>query len=125
MDSLVERLGEDHFDDRDGCRVRKGFDELCHERRKAAARITALESDNARLREALVSEREENLWNAYSTGNVRDGQWDHLCMSEGEWLAGQCGFDPKTRRYSAQAIRDAIPIAARQALADMEQADVD
>ena len=84
-----------------------------------------LEAENARLRDALTSEREENLWNAYGTGIVRDGKWDHLCMSGGEWLADQCGFDRKTRRYSDQAIRDAIPIAARQALAKLEKRNAD
>lgn len=33
---------------------------------KAADEIAALRAENARLREALVNEREENLWNAYN-----------------------------------------------------------
>ncbi len=71
-----------------------------------------------RLREALVAEREENLWNAYATGDVRGDEWTHLFMSDGEWLAKECGFDPRQGYYSAEAIRNAIPIAARAALGD-------
>jgi FtsZ-binding cell division protein ZapB len=73
-----------------------------------------------RLREALVAEREENLWSAYATGDVIGDEWTHLFMSDGEWLAKECGFDPRQGYYSAAAIRNAIPIAARAALGDTQ-----
>ena len=82
----------------------------------AQKRIEALEAENARLREALVAEREENLWSAYATGDVCGDQWTHLFMSDGEWLVRECGFDPKQGYYPAEEIRKAIPIAARAAL---------
>ena len=84
----------------------------------AADRIEAQAAEIERLRKALVSEREENLWNAYATGDVRGDEWTHLFMSDGEWLAKECGFDPKQGYYSAEAIRNAIPIAARAALGE-------
>ncbi len=73
-----------------------------------------------RLREALVAEREENLWSAYATGDVIGDEWTHLFMSDGEWLAKECGFDPRQGYYSAEAIRNAISIAARAALGDTQ-----
>lgn len=75
------------------------------------ARVEALET-------ALVSEREENLWHAYHSGFVRNGEWDHMCMSDGEWLAMECGFNVNDRRIADADIRAAIPQAARQALKD-------
>ena len=83
---------------------------------EAADRIEALEAENARLRESFVQEREENLWNAYATGIERNGEWDHCCMSDGEWLAAECGFDPAKRVYHANAIKEAIHKAAVRAL---------
>jgi|GEM_PF-3581763 len=83
-------------------------------------RLEALTADNERLREALVAEREENLWSAYATGDVIGDEWTHLFMSDGEWLAKECGFDPRQGYYSAEAIRNAIPIAARAALGDTQ-----
>jgi hypothetical protein len=89
--------------------------------REANAILTAenarLTEENERLREALVAEREENLWNAYHAGSVRDGKWNHLCMSDGEWLARECGFNVSDCRFDDEAIRAAIPKAARKALA--------
>jgi hypothetical protein len=82
--------------------------------------IEALTAENERLREALVAEREENLWSAYATGDVIGDEWTHLFMSDGEWLAKECGFDPRQGYYSAAAIRNAIPIAARAALGDTQ-----
>lgn len=76
---------------------------------EAADRIDALEK-------ALVEEREENLWNAYHSGGVRDGRWTHMFMSGGEWLARQCDFDPQLPGYDDAEIKAAIPIAARKAL---------
>ena len=60
----------------------------------------------------LVEEREENLWNAYNSGAVRDGRWTHMFMSDGEWLARQCGFDSREADYDDAEIRAAIPKAA-------------
>ena len=82
----------------------------------ASARAEAAEARVKVLEEALATEREENLWNAYNTGHVKDGRWSHMFMSDGEWLAKQCGFDPRINDYDDAAIRKAIPIAARQAL---------
>ena len=65
-----------------------------------------------KLREALRSEREDVLWNAYATGNTRDGMWSHLFMSDGEWLARECGFDPKQGNYPDDEVKAAIPVAA-------------
>jgi len=76
---------------------------------KAADRIEELES-------ALVEERLENLWNAYNTGFEKDGQWSHSFMSQGEWLAEECGFDPSLGWYDANEVKEAIPQAARAAL---------
>jgi hypothetical protein len=87
--------------------------------RPEQAEIESLRAENERLREALVAEREENLWNAYNTGSVRDGKWDHLCMSDGEWLARECGFNVSDCRFDDEAIRAAIPKAARKALKDV------
>ena len=87
-----------------------------HER-EAADLIETQAREIERLREALVAEREENLWSAYAAGDVRGDEWTHLYMSDGEWLVRQCGLDPKQGYYKAEQIRNAIPIAARAALA--------
>ena len=39
-------------------------------------------------------------------------------MSDGEWLAMECGFNVNDRRIADADIRAAIPQAARQALKD-------
>lgn len=65
----------------------------------------------------LIAEREDNLWNAYHTGHVREGRWTHMFMSDGEWLARCCGFDPKLADYDDQEIRAAIPKAAEAMIA--------
>jgi hypothetical protein len=93
-------------------------DAIDAQRADAADRIEALSAENERLREALIAEREENLWNAYATGDTRGDEWTHLYMSDGEWLVRQCGFDPKQGYYKAEEIRNAIPIAARAALGE-------
>lgn len=70
-----------------------------------------------RLRKKLVEERADVLWGCYKSGiEAVDGKWDHMCMPDGEWLAGECGFDPRRRIYDAQAIKDAIPLAAKRVL---------
>jgi hypothetical protein len=68
------------------------------------------------LRGLLVAEREENLWNAYNTGHVKDGEWTHMFMSDGESLVSECGLDPRKGYYQDAEIRAAIPIAARAVL---------
>lgn len=85
---------------------------------EAADEIASLRARVEALETALVSEREENLWHAYHSGFVRNGEWDHMCMSDGEWLAMECGFNVNDRRIADADIRAAIPQAARQALKD-------
>ena len=74
-----------------------------------SARVETLET-------ALVAEREDDLWNAYNTGHVKDDRWSHMFMSDGEWLAVECGFDCNLADFDDAAIRAAIPVAARKAL---------
>ena len=57
-----------------------------------------------RLRGLLVAEREENLWNAYNTGHVKDGEWTHMFMSDGESLVSECGLDPRKGYYQDAGI---------------------
>ena len=81
--------------------------------------LTALRAAEAReqkLREALVSEREENLWNAYHVGIERDGKWMTGCMSDAEWLERECGLDPVVGWHDAKHVQSLIPVAARRAL---------
>lgn len=88
---------------------------LATELADALESLAAAEAENERLRKALCIEREDNLWNAYYTGHVRPGgEWDHCCMSDGEGLARECGFDPRKRVYPDDEIRAAIPVAAQR-----------
>lgn len=88
--------------------------EVCYG--EAADLITA-QAERVRVLEvALVNERIDNLWNAYHSGYEKDGRWTHCCMSDGEWLARECGFDPSEREYDAEAVKAAIPKSARAAL---------
>ena len=80
------------------------------------AEVDALLARVAELEGALVELAEEALWNAYHVGHVKDGRWTHAFMSEGEWLARECGMDSKLPDYDDAAIRAAIPIAAQNAL---------
>ena len=73
-----------------------------------------------RLREKLIKEREDNLWNAYNTGAERSGEWSHCFMSDGEWLVRELGLDPFKCHYSINEIKAGIPIAARAALKEGE-----
>ena len=73
-----------------------------------------------RLREKLIKEREDNLWNAYNTGAERSGEWSHCFMSDGEWLVRELGLDPLKCHYSINEIKAGIPIAARAALKEGE-----
>ena len=84
------------------------------------AEVEALRTRAAQLEGLLVEGREELLWNAYHTGNCKDGRWTHMFMSDGEWLARECGLDPKLYDYDDAAIRAAVPIAARAALKQEE-----
>ena len=83
---------------------------------KAADALTTLSARVETLETALVAEREDNLWNAYNTGHVKDDRWSHMFMSDGEWLAVECGFDCNLADFDDAAIRAAIPVAARKAL---------
>lgn len=87
---------------------------------EAADEIAALRERVAELEEMLVAEREDNLWNAYNVGHVRDGKWNHLCMSDGEWLARECGFNVSDCRFDDEEIRNAIPKAARAILSKQD-----
>ena len=79
-------------------------------------RIVRQSARVAELEAALVSEREENLWHAYHVGDAKDGRWTHMFMSDGEWLAGECGFDCRLADYDDAAIQAAIPAAAKRVL---------
>ena len=78
--------------------------------------LTTLSARVETLETALVAEREDNLWNAYNTGHVKDDRWSHMFMSDGEWLAVECGFDCNLADFDDAAIRAAIPVAARKAI---------
>jgi hypothetical protein len=81
----------------------------------AEAQVAELRAENARLVEAFIQERTENLWNAYSTGHERDGQWSHSFMSDGEWLIREVGLDPKDGWYDAEEVKRRMPEAAARA----------
>ena len=84
---------------------------------EAADTLTALKEENERLREALVAEREENLWNAFNAGIIRpDGKWITGGMGDAEWLMQQCGGSLRVPQ-DPEAIKSMIPIAARKAVA--------
>ena len=87
--------------------------ELTEKLEAAAAKLT-------KAVEALVAEREANLWNAYNIGIERDGRWSDACMSDAEWLVVQCGLDPEFKDHDANVIKETIPIAARAVLAELE-----
>ena len=87
----------------------------------AEATVASLKEQVEAMRRALIAEREENLWNAYHTGIERDGRWSHAFMSDGEWLARECGFDAAVGDYPADAIKAAIPEAAKRAALTTEK----
>ena len=82
----------------------------------AADALTTLSARVETLEAALIAEHEDNLWNAYNTGHVKDDRWSHMFMSDGEWLAVECGFDCNLADFDDAAIRAAIPVAARKAI---------
>lgn len=82
--------------------------------------LTAQADEIERLRVALIEEREENLWDAYHSGHAKDGQWTHMFMSTGEWLARECGLDPSQGHYDDAEIRAAIPRAALKAAQEVK-----
>ena len=79
--------------------------------------VLTLTSERDRLRAALIAERIDTLWNAYSTGMERDGRWRHMCMSDGEWLEHECGLDDSQRDHPADEVKAAIPLAAKRFVA--------
>lgn len=81
-------------------------------------RCAGIVNERDALMQALVAAHEDNLWNEYHTGSVRDGRWTHMFMSDGECLALDCGFDPKNADYPDDAIRAAIPSAAERRAQD-------
>ena len=80
----------------------------------------ALTAENEMLREALIEERTETLWNAYNTGAEQDGRWRHMCMSDGEWLARECGLDVSQADYPADVVKGEIPLAAERFVAALK-----
>ena len=86
----------------------------------AEAERDALTAENRRLREALIEERTETLWNAYNTGAEQDGRWRHMCMSDGEWLARECGLDASQADYPADVVKGEIPLAAERFVAALK-----
>lgn len=86
----------------------------------ASRALTAQADEIERLRAALIEEREDNLWEAYNSGNVKDGQWTHMFMSDGEWLARECGLDPSQGYYDDAEVRAAIPRAALKAAQEVK-----
>jgi len=87
---------------------------------EAADFIEELGRDLAKAVVALIAEREANLWNAYNIGVEYGGRWSDACMSDAEWLVDQCGLDPEFKDHDANAIKAAIPTAARRVLAELE-----
>ena len=80
----------------------------------------AMAAENERLREALIEERTETLWSAYNTGAEQDGRWRHMCMSDGEWLARECGLDASQADYPADVVKGEIPLAAERFVAALK-----
>jgi len=93
----------------------KAFQSVIDAERERCAGIV---NERDALMQALVAAHEDNLWNEYHTGSVRDGRWTHMFMSDGECLALDCGFDPKNADYPDDAIRAAIPAAAERRAQD-------
>lgn len=85
------------------------------ERDTLRAQLAEAQKREAGLIASLTEVKEELLWNAFHAGHEQSGFWDHCCMSDGEWLVRECGFDIAQRVYSAQSIRDRIPEAAKRA----------
>jgi hypothetical protein len=92
----------------------EAFGEGCVAWEDYATIATEKERRVERLEGALRNEREENLWNAYATGSVKDGQWSHNFMSDGEWLAEECGLDASAAWHDADEVKALIPEAAER-----------
>jgi hypothetical protein len=73
--------------------------------------LAKAEAENERLREALLNERVDTLWNAYHCGIERDGKWMDAAMSDAEWLRGECGIEEEGW-IDAEVIKQRIPGAA-------------
>jgi len=83
--------------------------------RAAERERDALAAENARLRAALRESIGDNMWNAYHIGIVKDGKWMDGGMSDAEWLRRELGLSDGW--HDAEAIQDAIPAAAANAVA--------
>ena len=90
------------------------------DRERFSQGIRRLTAENERLREALIEERTETLWSAYNTGAEQDGRWRHMCMSDGEWLARECGLDASQADYPADVVKGEIPLAAERFVAALK-----
>jgi hypothetical protein len=77
--------------------------------------MVKLAAENARLRAALRESIEDNMWNAYHIGIVKDGKWMDGGMSDAEGLRRELGLADGW--HDAEAIQDAIPAAAANAVA--------
>ena len=95
--------------------IAEAFQSVINNERERCAGIV---NERDALMQALVAAHEDNLWNEYHTGSVRDGRWTHMFMSDGECLALDCGFNPKNADYPDDAIRAAIPSAAERRAQD-------
>jgi len=83
--------------------------------RAAERERDALAAENARLQAALRESIEDNMWNAYHIGIVKDGKWMDGGMSDAEGLRRELGLADGW--HDAEAIQDAIPAAAANAVA--------
>jgi len=83
--------------------------------RAAERERDALAAENARLRAALRESIGDNMWNAYHIGIVKDGKWMDGGMSDAEGLRRELGLADGW--HDAEAIQDAIPAAAANAVA--------
>jgi len=86
LEPRIEALEAENFKLAAGaCTVEGGLigDDHGHFDCSLKARIEALERELAEARDALVAEREETLWSAYSSGLEKDGRWTHMFMSDG------------------------------------------
>ena len=77
------------------------------------ARLCVSREEFDRAVSALNEANEDRLWSAYNSSHERNGRWTHMFMSDGEWLACICGFDPQLPDYSADEIKAAFPVAIK------------
>ncbi len=84
--------------------------------------LAKAEAENARLRDALLNERVDTLWNAYHCGIERDGKWMDAAMSDAEWLRRECGIEEEGW-IDAEDIKQRIPGAAAKWVRSLGDAD--